>query len=130
MVDISFLSIRKPGKKENAVGYLTQDDKKIEVFPHKTKLKAGETCVGFLQVESNVHKDTFVRVVKRKKDSSFMLSYSACAVACGNRNMVSVEPPEGSESGSECHLLSCGGVWRTKILLISPSPVTLNTTFF
>lgn len=57
----------KAGKKENAVGYLTQDDKKIEVFPHKTKLKAGETCVGFLQVESNVHKDTFVRVVKQKK---------------------------------------------------------------
>ena len=57
----------KAGKKENAVGYLTQDDKKIEVFPHKTKLKAGETCVGFLQVESTVHEDTFVRVVKQKK---------------------------------------------------------------
>lgn len=57
----------KAGKKENAVGYLTQDDKKIEVFPYKTKLKVGETCVGFLQVESNVHKDTFVRVVKQKK---------------------------------------------------------------
>lgn len=57
----------KAGKKEDAVGYLTQDDKKIEVFPYKAKLKAGETCVGFLQVESNVHKDAFVRVVKRKK---------------------------------------------------------------
>lgn len=63
----------KRGKERDAIGYLVDDDKRIELFPYETTLKAGEKCVGFLAVESDVYQETFVRIVKRRKKRFLLL---------------------------------------------------------
>lgn len=62
----------KKGKKEDVIGHLIQGDKRIEVFAYKAKLSVGETGIGFLRIEDDRHKDTFVRIVKRKKSQLFV----------------------------------------------------------
>ena len=116
----------KAGKKENAVGYLTQDDKKIEVFPYKTKLKAGETCVGFLQVESNVHKDAFVRVVKQKKipPLCYLILLVLLLVGIGTWYLSS-RPKDPNLDQNDVE-----GLENKDPSNIPIPPITLNTTFF
>ena len=105
---------------------MTQDDKKIEVFPYKTKLKVGETCVGFLQVESNVHKDAFVRVVKQKKipPLCYLILLVLLLVGIGTWYLSS-RPKDPNLDQNDVE-----GLENKDPSNIPIPPITLNTTFF
>lgn len=75
----------KKGKKEDCVGYLTDEVQQIEVFPYAHNLKANEKCVGFICVSSEDNRDSYIRIVKKSKRGLWFLLMlvSLCFILLG-----------------------------------------------
>lgn len=62
----------KKGKDKDVIGYVVEDDKKIQLFPYNPNLKSNEKCMGFISVESEEKQEAFARIVKRTKRKTLL----------------------------------------------------------